>query len=909
MTSFDLTFKDGGVYSPASGTHDLLMGDLIPPFTDLTYKLGGFSGPGGLSIFYGESLTTSTSTKNLGVTYMDSPGGGAGIVGISNTPDLVAAILGTPEITPSSDLSAYWRVLSRDSTEPFSTTFVESPGGGVGLVVNTGKPDLLASIIPEPAPIFEEAILKSEIYGVISSSTQPYSLSYVQVPGGGIGIIASTTTPDLTATIAPSLFFQGEELLSSYIIPTLTSGNALKGAYRAAESGETTLSGYIDGFDEDFLTGFYRPTFSGELGGLIGDIEAIPPLDLYAELVGVTGADLIGLLEAVEPFPLEATVTGISFLDLTASVDGVDSLLLQATISGNFAEDLTAIFTGVASGEDILYGDIHGYRGIEESKQLRATLILSDELNLTGDIEGFEPETLSGTIEPVPPADLPAEIDAKDPGTPLDATVTGVFADGSLFAEITAAGGLQGLTGYIFSSIEDSLDIAAALEGIATATLSAEYGTAPQDLLNASITATGINNLGLTANLVPTQQVTLSGVYEFSPSLALIANIEAIEASKLYAQITPKVFYVDSSIPINTFPYKQLKAQINAAACANSSFYSDLGVIIKGVCNDDLSASVVGIAGQYAISEDYMSILAKTNVIAEDWVFIIAEQSIISESIIPLVIATSPFSDLGASIEGLQPEATITGSITPIFYSGVRSDSSVLGEWVNTKTGQRKTIRIFFRGDSSEFYYSTDADKSFTVSPDTTLEIVVETYDQIEEGQGTILTQKTNIKRCVVDDLDDFNSIDEAIRYGIMCALSEINQELRAYIIASGGHKSLGAEIYPIDSDFLKDLSAKYVSVTNQPELFATISGSGGYGSLDSYIRPLQASFTTSEIVDTLGVRYVPKLVVHGSGEYSIVLTKVISTDIIDLSQRPDLTANIVGISEETLTATVSGSI
>ena len=909
MTSLDLTFSGGGVSSPESGTYDLLMGTHLTPFSDLVYKLGGFSGPGGISIFYGDSLVTSTSTLSEGTVYVEFPGGGAGIVGISNTPDLKATVLGLPETTPSKDLTAFIRPTLSDSTEEFYTTFVEGPGGGVGLVVSTEKPDLSASVDGIPLPIFQEALLNSQIYPVKSVSTQPYSLTYIESPGGGLGIIASTTTPDLTATIAPSLFFQGDAGISGYYTSLTSSGDGLKGSYRAAESGEATLSGYIDGFAEDFLTGYYRATFSGELGGLIGDIEAVSPVDLLAELVGVTGSDLIASLESVEPFPLEATVTGISFLNLTAEIDGVDSLLLGAQISGNFAEDLTAIFTGVASGVEPLYGSISGFLGIEASSQLRATLILSDELSISGSIEGFEPETLSGSIEPVPPADLMAELEAKDPPTPIDATVTGVFADGSLFAEIDAAGGLQGLSGYIDAATAGVQDLISTLEGVALNDLTAEYGTTPQDLLSATLTATGINNLGLEANIVPTQQVTLSGVYEFSPSLALLASIEAIEGSELYAQITPKVFYVDSSIPINTFPYQNLKAQINASACAFSSFYSDLGVYIKGVSNKDLEVSIVGIAGQYAITQDYLAILSRANVIAEDWVFVIAEQSIISQSVLPLVIATSPFSDLTASIEGIQPEATLSGSIQPIFYTGVRSDNTVLGEWVNTKNGQRKTIRIFFRGDSSEFYYSTDADRSFTVSPDTTLEIVIETYDLIEEGQGSLLTQKTNVKRCVVDKLNDFNTMDEAIRYGIMCALSEINQELKAYIIASGGYSELSAEIYPIDTDFLRDLSAKYVSVTNQPELFATVTGTGGYQDLAGFTRAYGHSFTTSEIVDTLGVRYVPKLVAHGTGEFSIVLTKVTSTDIIDLSQRPDLSASIVGISEEFLSATVSGSV
>jgi hypothetical protein len=157
--------------------------------------------------------------------------------------------------------------------------------------------------------------------------------------------------------------------------------------------------------------------------------------------------------------------------------------------------------------------------------------------------------------------------------------------------------------------------------------------------------------------------------------------------------------------------------------------------------------------------------------------------------------------------------------------------------------------------------------------------------------------------------LQDFATIDDAIRFGIMCSLSEINKELRAYIEAKGSYEDLSAEITPLDTDYLSDLDAKYMPVANQPILGASISGSGGVLDLGGYvIGQTTASTTPSVLVDTLGERYIPKLVTHGEGNVSVVLTKVLSTAIIDTSGSPDLGGQIVGIATESLEAMISGT-
>ncbi|RKZ82105.1 MAG: hypothetical protein DRQ39_11140, partial [Gammaproteobacteria bacterium] len=260
------------------------------------------------------------------------------------------------------------------STTSVPIVYVSTPGGGAGLVgIANPTPDLTAFIFMDPLPVFEENLLNARIKPVTSVSTEPFIRTYLESLGGGIGLVASTNRPDLTASLQPSLFFTDQLNLSGYYLAQTSSGNALRGFYRATESSNVNLSGTIDGVDEAFLTAFYRPTFSGELGGLIGDLEVIEPLKLLAELTGVTGLDLFGNIEPISPTPLEATVTGISFQNLLASIEGFDKLDLLANVSGtNISPELQALVSGTALGSGTLSSTLHGYKGVEQSAQLRA---------------------------------------------------------------------------------------------------------------------------------------------------------------------------------------------------------------------------------------------------------------------------------------------------------------------------------------------------------------------------------------------------------------------------------------------------------------------------------------------------------------------------------------------------------
>jgi len=657
------------------------------------------------------------------------------------------------------------------------------------------------------------------------------------------------------------------------------------------------------------LNGYYVPTTSSGFG-LMAEIEPIPPLDLLATLIGVTGLNLNANIASIDPIDLLATITGLAFDQLSGNIIGWDDTSISGLYHPYYTDSFKALLSGTGLGTDDLLAGIQGFVGVEEEDQLRAIILGSGHLNLDATIAGYEPLDITAEIEGYEPVGLIGSLLGLSTA-PLYGSISGKLPDGSLVAEIVPTGDLKGLTGYIFASTEDTTLLYALVDGVQTQDLRATIGVVPQKLLNATITPYGdiTKQLDLDASVSPNVSSDLKAFYDFKDSKSLSSLITAIEPGRLFATIYPKVFYVDSSIPISTFPYRDFKALINASACEFSSSFNDLHVSIKGVNNKDIEASVVGIAGQYAIAEDLIKFYVKNQVISEDWVFFIADQPATSEAVIPLVITNSPFGDLFAFIEGIQPSTDLSAEITPLYYSSVKKDISLLGEWVNTETGERKTLRIFFKGDALEYYYSEEAGTSLSLSPDSRLEIIVESFDKIDEDIASVLTQKTNVKRCVIDNLEDFESVDEAIKFGIMCAVSEISQNLFATITSKGDLDDLGAEVLPIDSRYIKDLKTKILPVANQPILNASIEGTGDLQDLNAHLISNYTDYTKHTLVDTLGIEYIPKVVVLENGQKTVVLTKVISTDIIVDTETPDLVATISGVEIADLASTISGTV
>jgi hypothetical protein len=773
--------------------------------------------------------------------------------------------------------------------------------GGAGLIVDSNTPSLVASLVGVKYQELDYPIYAS-ILGLQSDNTNSFlasgSLIYTGPLTGAVGLIGIVQNPDLfaTYTIDPSRFRPDRKDLLVTIRAKKEDSKDLKALVRAAASGYLDLQADIHGFDYRDLSSVIRAQRSGT-ASLSGFIEPVPPADLNATLQGFSFLELSGTIEPIPPVELPATISGQEYLDLYGNIEGYDYTDLGATYCGTNASNLNTLISGLASGFANLTGQIQGFLGLGVSGDLGGYIVpqFSGTQNLNANISGVVFKDLAATLRVI-----------SGGIADLEATISGDSQD-TLIGNITATGSLLDLSSYITGSKSLYNSLSSFIDGYGLLDLQATIDSETQGVLFANISPSGSNSGVVFASISGVFSESLQAEYEITNEGLLSGSISPIPTSALYAVIQPKVYFIDSTLPINTFPVTNLKAVINAYNCDFDSFYSDLSVVISGTSAQDLSASIVSVVGQYAMASDELKLLNKAMVVSEDWAFFILKQPILAEDGIQLILTNSPLSDLAASIVGVQAHEDLSASISSSFFATVKRDGVPLGQWVNLKTGERRLIKVFFEGNASNFYYSSTGNKTYSENALDSLKVVVEIYTK-EDDSNSLLARKTEVKRCIVDNLTDFESIDSAIKFGIMCAAGEISSGLRAEIVGVGETKDLRGSVTAVDYRRARDLRAGILAVQNQPELNATISGSGDVSDLSGYISPTIPSLTQSEFTDTLGNRYLPKLVAYGNNQFSVVLTKVLSTDTISVADSPDLYASIYGMGVSDIDATISGS-
>jgi len=786
--------------------------------------------------------------------------------------------------------------MSSSSTVFFEQIYTGISTGGVGLIgVSGNSPSLRATIFGQKYDVdFKDLaayILPTQSGQTLSNGRETvYSNLYF----GGIGVVGVIQTPDLRAAytfVEPVK--SGSLDLKVYIQPIQKGQRDLGAYWRSAESGSLNLNATLTGVTPSDLMAYIRPVISSSRD-LFTEIEPVPGVDLQGAIDGIFSFDLPASIIAAEPTDLPATISGQPRLDLTGSYYGYEIKDLLASLTGVTFKDLNAEIYPSESGISDLNARVAGFLGINEQALLSANIRSQSGTSTT----------IEATLTGVSLKDLSATVFGYT-FTGLPATVTGVLFDGALEATITPTGGFTDLTAYIKPSIHSIANLQAHVDGTDYLDLLATLNNSPQSLLNATLTATGINSDYLFATVTPTYESALSGIYNSISGNLLYASIDTIPSQELRATVYPKAFYIDSSIFINTYPVSNLRAIINADPCLNSSDLSNLIVTISGATIGDLSASIIPIVGQLAIAEDKINIILKEKIIDQDWVFFIFDQRAIAEDKIRLVFANSPFGDLRAEIVGVQANSDLTATITSNYIPSISKTGVPIGQWQNLKTGETKLLRLFFRGNAINYYYSAEANTSFSDGRNEFLDIIVESYKRQNADFNSLLNLKLETKQARVS-LNGFANLDSAIKYAIAASVSEIREELRAEIFGVGSPKDLLASVSGMDDTYLSDLKASLNSVANDPSLSATITPTGSLLDLYTIISPQQVGMTSTPFYDALGNRYLPTLNIISDGNYSVVLTPITASAIINVTN-PDLQTTICGVGVYDMDATISG--
>lgn len=812
-------------------------------------------------------MTTSTSGNAL--IYISQVTGPAGIIGISYTPSLLARINAIGSSIVVSDLSDI-------STIIYGRSINSEIDGGLSGVIR----------------------VRTEAHTINAQSSG--GIIYTGEVPGGVGILGILSTPDLLASIIPNTdkTISGSSDLNAIIEGIVKGSVDLVGYIRTAESGVLDLGATISGnFIKDIL-GYIIPVRSGSLE-LPTFIEPIPPVDLEATIQPFTYEYLLASTSAIEPADLIGTVYGQFYIPLFGRIDGYDQECISGSISGAFLEDIYGNIYGYTSDSSAVSGIVNGIR-----------------YSASGDLPGYITGTFteSGTVSGYIKGDTYKDVDATIyPVETSSGDITAVVSGDEneiLHGTITPTGSLGDIQGYIHPTSRDSLSISGVIIPDIHSDLFAEINISIGDTLLGNITPKGpYGTSSLSGGIIGESYSDIGAQYTSNIENILNGNIYGELPSSLYAVITPKVFFIDSTIPINTYPFANLRAVINASSCGFDSLYQDLQVSIYGIAANKLEASIIGVAGQYALTGNDIEILIKQAVAVENWMFLITKSPVIVDSSMELIFTNSPLSDLVASITAVPNSADLAASVSPAYFPTVYREGVPIGEWVNTETGETKLIKIYFKGSVSSFYYSSIAHKTYAESPFDSLDIEVETYRRTSGEQG-LLTQKVKSHTHTLKNLQEFPSIDEAIKFGILMAASEMYSSLGAYIEARGYAEDISATISaPIPGRY-KDIKCELIAVEDSPDLEATIVPAGGFKDVSASIESnnLISYSTYSIFFDTTNNSYVPILGAETQLGRQILLTKLAEGDILNIAASPDVIALIRGVDSEDVTVTISGT-
>jgi hypothetical protein len=152
---------------------------------------------------------------------------------------------------------------------------------------------------------------------------------------------------------------------------------------------------------------------------------------------------------------------------------------------------------------------------------------------------------------------------------------------------------------------------------------------------------------------------------------------------------------------INTFALKDLRVRINANSCYSRSDFEDLAVFINAQQAGDLSARIVAVQGQYTVASNKISITRNLTNKYQNWLPILLTDPAITYNKARIDLVTSPILDLRAEIEGIQVSSDLNAEIKSLYYSNPSTGygGTPIINWVNTLTGEVKSVRIYFQGE------------------------------------------------------------------------------------------------------------------------------------------------------------------------------------------------------------------
>lgn len=383
-----------------------------------------------------------------------------------------------------------------------------------------------------------------------------------------------------------------------------------------------------------------------------------------------------------------------------------------------------------------------------------------------------------------------------------------------------------------FRNVTSLPDLHATIEGWHEADLTASLSSYPFSALAASATALGVDHLShLTAFLAAFKaadlgaSLTRSGGFEpFGGSITAAGKVEDLSAS-VVSSIDPLAFNV---VSVSTKPALNLGALINygsLVSCSPTSVISEIGAYIKTIVTGtpETIQSLSAELNVLRVEEDFTADIVgrrrtRVRILSLTFRSKTRDSGRIRGSITPVIPTVSSVS---AEIVGLLHEANLLASLTPVRFATLNGSFTTTEQVVNLNTGEVKSVLISFRSQVNLYVYEEVTTAVYATDRGTW---AIDVRSLIRED--SFFDRPASNREVKVDaGLQEFYSLDEAIRNAIVLLCERQQSEMAASLSARGAIADLGVQISTIAADRVGDLNTSLVSVLNSPDITASISG------------------------------------------------------------------------------------
>lgn len=594
--------------------------------------------------------------------------------------------------------------------------------------------------------------------------------------------------------------------------------------------------------------------------------------DLLASVVQVGGfKDLGVILRAALPdlkdLGAKIGVIGQGTKNLPAQLQPYHEADLPATIITQRIKVMRAIITGFAPGTADLYASVARIDSASFDMQAHTIAQFIDLVNIAGKIRIIQlggndvPSSLTAVapfyninkvpLQLVPLTNLDADLTqtggflgARAIIKPVHRVSTGTADDAGFVITASSYRFYLGTTGGLFippqnipqvrvSTYTNNInlpDLHATIAGWNQTDLSASISTYPSTNLPGDIRALGFDHISdfpalIAGNNAKDMQATLTpagGFIGLSATLTTLGHV-----GNLGAVIVP---FIDplalSIVPVSTQPVFDLGAIINYDSyvrCSPTSFISHVSAYIKPLVTgtvDNMSDMPAEILSSLVALDMSATIegkkITRIRILNLTFTAKIRESAALRGSITPL---HHVYSDMATSITGLLHEVDLPATLTPIRYAPQDVDFTPLEVVGNLATGELKDVLLSFRSQVQHYVYEGVTNAVYSTDRGTWA-VDVRTL----AAEDNFFDRALGNREYVLEDIQEFYSLDEAIRSAIVILCERRQVSLGASLTVRGAAADLGAQVGAFSLERVVDIPTKIMPVAHLPDISATIN-------------------------------------------------------------------------------------